>query len=488
MRMKLIIVLGLFIIWQANNHALATSESDTALVNLSKLKADTSKMDLILKNSLELIFGGKIKKANKRLLSYKEFFTKNGTPKFYGQYYNFLGMSYEYAENIDSALFCYHKAIKIFLKDKLYGKIARVYLNLSAMYINLHDQVNSLTNSYKALEFAEKAKDTYAMAAVRSNIGGIYFQQGDYDGARKFFLASFKVSGNIKYQQFRANSAYNLGAVYFKIKSYDSCELMYREAMKTYRRMGDSISVADAMLGLAPKFRATNEFDKALKLYEHAIAMKRQSDSPLSAEVFVNISILYNAQHRYNEALASLDTAYTKYSRLKDKKGISTVFSGRAEVYARKGDFQKAYDFQIIFNKYIDSLHHENVLAELSDLKTQYEVERKESQLRAQQKIEKAAMNAKSAEERKRSWYVIVSILIVLGLIFIFSILLFRRFKISQRQNKIIAMQKQLVEHQKFLVEEKQKEILDSIHYAKRIQQAQLPSTKYLDKILNNKR
>jgi hypothetical protein len=34
-------------------------------------------------------------------------------------------------------------------------------------------------------------------------------------------------------------------------------------------------------------------------------------------------------------------------------------------------------------------------------------------------------------------------------------------------------------------VEEKQKEILDSIHYAKRIQKALIPSDKYIDKNLN---
>jgi hypothetical protein len=35
------------------------------------------------------------------------------------------------------------------------------------------------------------------------------------------------------------------------------------------------------------------------------------------------------------------------------------------------------------------------------------------------------------------------------------------------------------------LVEEKQKEILDSINYAKRIQMALLPNEKYIDKSLN---
>jgi hypothetical protein len=41
-----------------------------------------------------------------------------------------------------------------------------------------------------------------------------------------------------------------------------------------------------------------------------------------------------------------------------------------------------------------------------------------------------------------------------------------------------------LIEKQKRFVEEKQKEILDSIYYARRIQNAILPTEKYIDKTL----
>jgi len=43
---------------------------------------------------------------------------------------------------------------------------------------------------------------------------------------------------------------------------------------------------------------------------------------------------------------------------------------------------------------------------------------------------------------------------------------------------------KEFLRNQKKLVEEKNKEIVDSINYAKRIQQAQLPTEKYIEKSL----
>ena len=52
-----------------------------------------------------------------------------------------------------------------------------------------------------------------------------------------------------------------------------------------------------------------------------------------------------------------------------------------------------------------------------------------------------------------------------------------------EEKNRIILSQSHEVKKQKDLLEEKQKEVLDSIHYAKRIQQALLPSQRYLERV-----
>jgi hypothetical protein len=60
------------------------------------------------------------------------------------------------------------------------------------------------------------------------------------------------------------------------------------------------------------------------------------------------------------------------------------------------------------------------------------------------------------------------------------------RFRVTNKQKKLIEEQKKIVEDQKHLVDEKQKEILDSIRYAKRIQDSLLPTETYIQKKLRN--
>ncbi|HYG50504.1 MAG TPA: hypothetical protein VD905_06355, partial [Flavobacteriales bacterium] len=51
----------------------------------------------------------------------------------------------------------------------------------------------------------------------------------------------------------------------------------------------------------------------------------------------------------------------------------------------------------------------------------------------------------------------------------------FNRFRLTKRQKKVI-------EYQKIEVEEKQREIIDSINYARRIQLALMPNERLIEK------
>lgn len=80
------------------------------------------------------------------------------------------------------------------------------------------------------------------------------------------------------------------------------------------------------------------------------------------------------------------------------------------------------------------------------------------------------------AEEQKVITYSVFAGL-MLGLLF--AIFVFNRLRITCKQ-------KEVIETQKELVEQKQKEVIESIKYAKRIQQSLLPSEKYIARNLQH--
>jgi serine phosphatase RsbU (regulator of sigma subunit) len=118
-------------------------------------------------------------------------------------------------------------------------------------------------------------------------------------------------------------------------------------------------------------------------------------------------------------------------------------------------------------------------------LETKYETEKKELQI-TNQTFE---IEAKEKQNQQKSLIILFGTLALLGTGF-FAVMAFINFRKAKKANLIIENQKMEVElkneeitHQKDLVDEKQKEIIDSINYAKRIQQAVLTGEDVWNKI-----
>ena len=77
---------------------------------------------------------------------------------------------------------------------------------------------------------------------------------------------------------------------------------------------------------------------------------------------------------------------------------------------------------------------------------------------------EKKVVTAQFKQEETKRY----ALYVMLVLTIVFGRFMFNRFRLSQKQKNII-------QEQKVLVEEKQREILDSIYYARRIQNSLLP-------------
>jgi hypothetical protein len=111
----------------------------------------------------------------------------------------------------------------------------------------------------------------------------------------------------------------------------------------------------------------------------------------------------------------------------------------------------------------------------------QYEFDKKEIAAKAEQD----KLDAINAEEKKKQQIVIYAGAGLLVLVAVFAVLMFNRFKVTQKQKAVIEEQKVLVDNAYETLYEKNKEVMDSIRYAKRIQTALITSDKYISNALN---
>jgi serine phosphatase RsbU (regulator of sigma subunit) len=142
-----------------------------------------------------------------------------------------------------------------------------------------------------------------------------------------------------------------------------------------------------------------------------------------------------------------------------------------SEVYKEMGNSTKELKYYKLYSETKDSLFNQNTAAQVVKMSAIYETEKKEKEIELLNK-EKEKQAALSLEETKRKNIIIFSVAGGLVLVILFSVFLFNRFRVTNQQ--------------KIVIEEKQKEITDSITYAKRIQEAILPPESFIKNVLPN--
>ncbi|MBL7882944.1 MAG: SpoIIE family protein phosphatase, partial [Bacteroidia bacterium] len=127
-----------------------------------------------------------------------------------------------------------------------------------------------------------------------------------------------------------------------------------------------------------------------------------------------------------------------------------------------------------------ESIYNDNENSIIAEIETKYKSDKKDSEIQLLNK----AKELQEAEIKRKSiiiWSALVGVILLMLLLFY----IYRSYKLKQKANEVITLQKKEVEQQKEIIEEKQKEILDSINYAKRIQYALLASDNFLESHLN---
>lgn len=160
----------------------------------------------------------------------------------------------------------------------------------------------------------------------------------------------------------------------------------------------------------------------------------------------------------------SPEVAHCDTSVLSLAKCVDCLFQKYSAEKAN-GDFSSAYLTHVAYVRFKDSLDKQQRVREANakelanNYETQAALDRKENERKL----------AITVEKEKRQRTIMYSVLAGLALCGLFAVFLIK-------QVRIITAQKRAIEEQKLMVEEKQKAILDSFYYARRIQRALMPS------------
>jgi tetratricopeptide (TPR) repeat protein len=424
---------------------------------------------------------------NQAIIHYEQaqkVFEKINDKKGKASVYNNKGNSYKHLGKYSEALKNYKAALIIMTEFNDKKGIATAYNNIG---IILNDQGNypeALKYYLSALKLREELNDKQAIAASYNNIGSNYESQGNYQEALKNHLAALKLKKEIGNRSGIAMSYSNIGISYFHLKNYPEALRNHMASLEIRKEMGDKIGIASCYnnignvhyeQGVAASLKNDNsyskkEFNLTINNYYASLKIKEEiGDKNGIASSNINLGTLNLILNNYTEAQIYLNKALSVSMEIGSKDEIRDCYNSFVKMDSSKGNWKEAYLNQKLYVLYRDSLNNEENTKKTVQAEMQYEFNKKVSLAKANQEKKDAIAQADIRKQKIILWSVIGGLFLVI----LFAVFILRSYSQIKKKNSKIFQQKKIIE-------EKQTEILDSIHYAARIQHCMMPSEKYM--------
>ena len=387
---------------------------------------------------------------------------------------------------IDSALMYSSKGIG--LATKLNLEYTRGKLMNQRAFINLFYTKNyqqAVNGFIEALVIFEKHNDQERLIDVYLHLGIANYQLKDFETA----LVQLKKAEDIA---LKLNSKADIGIIYNnlganleKLNRHDEAISIYLKAAVFFKGLNDELNYSTNRLNFLITTAKvypdslSNNVNLITEFIELAQVFKKYSENSLLMHCCYHLGVEYKKSKKYNQSIAYLQKADSLATALNDLPTLVLIYYEKFETYQAKGDVTSSIEALKQHKQANDSLYKIDLSKSLADIQTKYETEKKEvenSLLKKDAQINDLALLSEKKYRNISIFCLIISLL--------FGAIFYNRMRISRSKNLTIEKQKIDLSNQKLELLEANKEVMDSINYAQRIQEALLKAKEHVSKHL----
>ncbi len=405
-------------------------------------------------------------------------------------------LAWQNAENItlsafEKAIWCRTNSLKIDYEDG----VAISSINLGLISLLTGDIEKSLEYTLDAIN---RTKIDSVKAIAYNQIGRIYIELAEFEKSKKSLFKAIhlnEASNNLISLQ---GNFINYGNLKEQIFEIDSANFYYNKALTISKDLNYSEGIVSALNNIGSLNGLLNNFDEEQKQYLEALSYAKPN-SIQSSQIHFNLSISFFTIGKNEKAINHAQNALTIAQSNNFTKGMQKAYEMLSILSEMEGNYKVGLEYQKKYNELSQELINETTLKKI----TQIQLENDFGQQQKLDSIAKAKEISKINEENQRKEIIRTQearqrniILVFISIILIAAIIIAVRFfkigKERQKTNEIISQQKvevekqrdiaqkehAIAEEQKTIVEHKNQEIIESITYAKRLQEAILPPPK----------
>lgn len=321
------------------------------------------------------------------------------------------------------------------------------------------DYTQSLRYLFEAEKSFQKLNAYKNLAAIYNLIGNTYMGLGNNKGQKEYFTKCYDLAVEHKLTGQMAYGSGGLGNYYASLKNYQESIKWNLIAAGLFKETHNYIGYAIINTNIAAQYREMGNMAKAEEFVNLSEQYLGQANLNYASFVcYQEKGQQADLKKNYPEALSYYTKALDLMLEDKANHNISEIYKALSDVAYKAGQYREAADYLKSHVQYKDSVFNESSSRQLLDVQEKYETEKKDAAIEILNK--ENDLSRSELNRKKVLIYSGISVVVLLLILFVFVI------KSNIRKNKTNA----LLERQKVIIEEKQKEIVDSINYARRIQ------------------
>jgi len=394
-----------------------------------------------------------------------------------------IGSMYYISGEYDKSIDYTNRALLVAVETNDKFRMGFCLSSLGKVYDMQGQHSQALTSFHQALDLAKKVENKTLISFCLNSLGDIYRQQDDTMQATYYFLQALDMALEIGDKSRTAYAYAYLGDIARAEGKFERARAYYRQSLDVAGESEDTTCIIYVYNGIADSYFLQDKLDSTEYFLNYSLSL---CDSANDREQIANNTLMLASvaceRKNYQAAIPLGEKALAIAKEIQIPQYEGDAADALYKAYKGVGRTKEAlemYEYSIVMR---DSLNNLETVRKFQE--EQYKA--KENDLKEEQAVKDARAESQQlldAQKLEQQSYVIYFAAGGIVLVLVCLVIAVRGYRNKRKANEAIQQQKEQVEHQKEIIEEKNKEIVDSINYAQRIQTAIFPPEKKLAEV-----
>lgn len=304
-----------------------------------------------------------------------------------------LAILYKQRGEIEKAIPYYQNSIKDDLESGEYDRAARNLRNLALAYTELGNKPVALKSLLQAVKICEDRENKTELAICYSHLASFYSSEFDDTlQALKYGEAASRIFYEINDRFEMAEHLMVMAQIYEDIKDFEKADSCYHTALPVFLETDNKKRILMTYNFIAWNYKYQNRYTDAIREMKKSLHMAEEIDDKIMV-VYNNENLgsflceyaatldSVNARKTYLEAKHYLERAMEMATEMRIRKLIHDVHYSLSQIDSAMGNYEQALKHYKLYTLYKDSITNEESNKQVSQLKIQFETEKKDKEI-----------------------------------------------------------------------------------------------------------